>query len=239
MGKKLQRWIPLLILIAGLIAFFALGGRKYLSLEMLSENYKALHAYTMEHYALSVLIYVGVYILVAAFSIPGATVMTLLGGFLFGVVLGTSWVVIGATIGATITFLAVQTAVGGFLQNKAGSTVQKMQEGFKRNEFSYLLFLRLLPIFPFFIINIAAGVLGVSLRTFFFGTLLGIIPGSFAYAWVGSGLGYALSKGERINMGIIFEPQVLLPILVLAALSVIPVIYKKVKRKRETAASGS
>ena len=235
MNIKIKKWVPLLILVIGLVAFFVAGGTKYLSFEMLSQNYKALNAYTANHYLLSALIFVCVYIIIAAFSIPGATIMTLLGGFLFGAVFGSVWVVIGATIGATITFLAVQTAFGDILKNKAGGTIQKMHAGFKENEFNYMLFLRFLPIFPFFIINIAAGVLGVSLRTFFFGTLLGIIPGSFTYAWVGSGLGYALSKGKEINMGIIFEPQVLFPIIVLAALSVVPIIYKKIKSKKENA----
>ena len=232
MSNKVKKWFPIAVLIAGLILFFALGGTKYLSFQMLSHHYKALSAYTLNHHFLSAMIFVSVYILIAAFSIPGATVMTLLGGFLFGAVFGTFWVVIGASIGATLTFLAVKTAFGDILKNKAGSTIQKMQEGFTKNEFSYMLFLRFLPIFPFFIINIAAGVLGVRLRTFFFGTLLGIIPGSFTYAWGGSGLGYALSKGKEIDMGIIFEPKVLFPIIVLAALSVIPVVYKKLKSKK-------
>jgi len=232
MSNKVKKWFPIAVLIAGLILFFALGGTKYLSFQMLSHHYKGLSAYTLNHHFISAMIFVSVYILIAAFSIPGATVMTLLGGFLFGAVFGTVWVVIGASIGATLTFLAVKTAFGDILKNKVGSTIQKMQEGFTKNEFSYMLFLRFLPIFPFFIINIAAGVLGVRLRTFFFGTLLGIIPGSFTYAWVGSGLGYALSKGKEINMGIIFEPKVLFPIIVLAALSVIPVVYKKIKSKK-------
>lgn len=232
MNQQLKRWFPLLVLIVGLVLFFALGGTKYLSFPMLSHHYKSLSTYTVNHYFISALIFVSIYILIAAFSIPGATIMTLFGGFLFDAFFGTVWVIIGATIGATITFLAVKTAFGDVLKNKAGSTIHKMQAGFSENEFNYLLFLRLLPIFPFFIINIAAGVLGVRLRTFFIGTLIGIIPGSFTYAWVGSGLGYALSKGKKIDMGIIFEPRVLFPILVLAALSVIPVIYKKIKNKK-------
>jgi uncharacterized membrane protein YdjX (TVP38/TMEM64 family) len=237
MSKKIRQWLPVVILIVGLILFTSLGGTKYLSLDMLSQHYKFLSTYTASHYFLSVIIFITVYIIIAAFSIPGATIMTLLGGFLFDTFFGTTWVIIGATIGATITFLAVQTAFGDVLKNKAGNTIQKMHAGFKENEFSYLLFLRLLPIFPFFIINIAAGVLNIRLRTFFFGTLLGIIPGSFTYAWVGSGLGYALSKETKINMGIIFEPQILFPIAALAALaalSVVPVIYKLIRKQKVT-----
>ncbi|MBK2125265.1 TVP38/TMEM64 family protein [Fangia hongkongensis] len=198
---------------------------------MLADNYQNLQGFTQQHYFISVVIFMLAYILIVAFSIPGATLMTLLGGFLFGVIFGGIWVVLSATIGATITYLAVKTAFAEALKEKAHGSIQKMRDGFRENEFNYLIFLRLLPIFPFFIINIAAGVLGVSLRAFFIGTLLGIIPGSFIYAWVGSGLGFALSQGESINMKIIFAPQILLPIIGLAILSIIPIVYKKLKAK--------
>uniref|UniRef100_UPI0013C30E3D TVP38/TMEM64 family protein n=1 Tax=Cysteiniphilum halobium TaxID=2219059 RepID=UPI0013C30E3D len=106
--------------------------------------------------------------------------------------------------------------------------------GFQKNEFIFMLFFRLLPIFPFFIINIAAVVLGVSLRHFFAGTFLGIIPGTFVYAWVGSGLGFALKQGQTLNLKIIFSPQILLPICALALLSLVPIIYERFKNKRQT-----
>jgi uncharacterized membrane protein YdjX (TVP38/TMEM64 family) len=118
MNKRVRQWLPVLILITGLILFFAFGGKKYLSFDMLSQNYKTLNTFTANHYFLSALIFISIYIIIAAFSIPGATIITLFGGFLFGPVFGTFWVVIGATIGATITFLAVKTAFGNILKNK-------------------------------------------------------------------------------------------------------------------------
>ncbi len=228
---KLKKILPISILIAGLVLFFVFGGQHYLSLQALSENYKKLQDYTHAHYFLSVLGFMGCYIIIIALSIPGATLLTLLGGFLFGALLGTVWVVFAATIGATITFLAVHTAFGELLRHRVDNKLSKMKKGFTENAFNYLITLRLLPIFPFFIINIAAGVIGMPLRTFFFGTLLGIIPGSFIYAWVGSGLGYTLEQGKSLNLGIIFEPQVILPIIGLAILSLAPVIVKKYKAK--------
>ncbi|WP_440683195.1 TVP38/TMEM64 family protein [Cysteiniphilum halobium] len=231
---SLKRLLPIIILIIGLIIFFALGGEHYLSLKTLTTHYQNLQEFTQLHYVLSVLIFMLTYIIIVAFSIPGATIMTLLGGFLFGVFFGAIWTVLAATLGATVTYLAVRTAFAASLKNKASGSIAKMRDGFQKNEFNYLLFLRLLPIFPFFIINIAAGVLGVSLRHFFAGTFLGIIPGTFVYAWVGSGLGFALKQGQTLNLKIIFSPQILLPICALALLSLVPIIYKRFKNKSQT-----
>ena len=234
---KLKKMIPVAILLLGLILFFVFGGQDYLNFQTLSEHYKKLQAFTNDHYVISVLTYMLVYILVVAFSIPGATVMTLIGGFLFGVIFGSIWVVLSATVGASITFLAVNTAFGNILKNKVDTKLSKIQKGFTENAFNYLLVLRLIPIFPFFAINIAAGIVGMKLRTFFIATLIGIIPGSAVYAWVGSGLGYTLDQGKSINLGIIFEPQVLLPIIALAVLSIIPIIIKKFKSNPEDLAN--
>ena len=201
---------------------------------MLADHYQSLERYTRMHYLFSVVFFIILYIVIVALSIPGASLMTLLGGFLFGVFFGGIWVVLSATVGATITFLAVKTAFAERLKQKAHKSIQKMQKGFQENEFNYLLFLRLLPIFPFFIINIAAGVLGVSLRTFVIATLFGIIPGTFIYAWVGSGLGFALSQGNAINSKILFAPQVLFPMIALAVLSIVPILYKQLRKKSKT-----
>jgi uncharacterized membrane protein YdjX (TVP38/TMEM64 family) len=157
--------------------------------------------------------------------------MTLLGGFLFGVFPGAIWIVISATLGSCLVFLAVKSAFGKTLKSKASGSIDKLRKGFENNSFNYLLTLRLIPIFPFFAINIACGALGIRLSTFFWGTLLGIIPGTVIYAWVGTGLGYALKQGKSLDMGIIFEPKFILPIIGLAVLSLVPVLYKKIKRE--------
>lgn len=229
--NKLKRYSPLIILIVGLIMFFALDGQHYLSMQMIQSNYQALLDFTHTYFWLSTLIFMLAYIIIVAFSIPGATIMTLLGGFLFGIFPGSIWVVLSATIGASLVFLAVKTAFGETLRQKAGGSIEKLRKGFEENAFNYLLTLRLIPVFPFFVINIACGVLGVRLKAFFWGTLLGIIPGSVIYVWVGTGLGYALQQGSELNMGIIFQPQFILPIIALALLSLVPVIRQKISKK--------
>ncbi|BCD90311.1 TVP38/TMEM64 family protein [Francisella halioticida] len=229
---KFKRYIPILLLILGLVIFVSLGGQKYLSLAAVKQHYQDLVNWTHSYFWLSSLVFIIIYIIVVAFSIPGATIMTLLGGFLFGLFPGFIWVILGATIGACLLFLAVKTAFGETLKAKAKGNIEKLRKGFKDNAFSYLLTLRLIPLFPFFAINIACGAIGISLSTFFWATLLGIIPGSLIYTWVGTGLGFVLSQGKDLDMGIIFAPQFILPIIALAILSLVPVIYKKIKGAR-------
>lgn len=234
-GLSFKRLLPLLILAAGLVAFFALGGQRYLSFEVLSENRVALTDYVAANAVLATLIYLGAYIVVVAFSLPGGAVMTLLGGFLFGTWLGGFWVVIGATIGATILFIAAKTALGDMLRRKAGPWVRNMEAGFQENALSYLLVLRLVPLFPFFVVNLVPAFLGVPLRTYVIGTFFGIMPGTFVYASVGNGLGAVFDAGGTPDLGIIFEPEILGPIIGLAVLALIPVVYKRLKARKQTA----
>ena len=225
--NKFFKLLPIIVLILGIVIFFASGGHHYLSLEVIKNNYQSLIDFTTDNFITSCLIFSIAYILVVAFSIPGASVMTLVGGFLFGVYVGSVLVVFSATIGAVIVYLAVKSALGEILKNKAKGNIEKMRNGFENDAFNYLLSIRLVPIFPFFIINIACGMLGVKLRDFFWATFLGIIPGSVIYVWVGTGLGFALKQGEDLNLGIIFQPQFIVPIIALALLSLVPIIYKK------------
>ena len=227
--NKFFKLLPIIVLILGIVAFFALGGHHYLSLEVIKNNYQSLVDFTADNFVTSCLIFSIAYILVVAFSIPGASVMTLVGGFLFGVYVGSVLVVFSATTGAVIVYLAVKSALGEILKSKAKGNIEKMRNGFENDAFNYLLSIRLVPIFPFFIINIACGMLGVKFRDFFWATLIGIIPGSVIYVWVGTGLGFALKQGEDLNLGIIFQPQFIVPIIALALLSLVPIIYKKYK----------
>ena len=234
-GLSVKRLLPVLILAAGLVAFFAAGGQRYLSFEVLSEHRVALTAYVAENAVLAVLIFLVAYIVVVAFSLPGGAVMTLLGGFLFGIWLGGICVVIGATIGATILFVAAKTALGDVLRQKAGPWVRKMEAGFQENALSYLLVLRLVPLFPFFVVNLVPAFLGVRLRTYLIGTFFGIMPGTFVYASVGNGLGAVFDAGGTPDLGIIFKPEILGPIVGLAVLALIPVAYKRIKARKQTA----
>ena len=229
--QTVKRFVPIIFLISGLIFFFIFDGQKYLSLDQIAQQQHNLLVWTTDNFWLSSLIYIATYIIIVTFSIPGAVVMTLLGGFLFGVFPGSLWTMLAATIGSCLVFTAVQFAFGNTLQTKASGSFNKMRKGFENNAFSYLLTLRLIPIFPFFIINIAAGVLKIRLSTFFWATIIGMIPGTVIYTWVGTSLGYVLDKGDKLNMKIIFEPRFILPIIGLALLSLVPTLYKKLKKK--------
>ena len=158
--------------------------------------------------------------------------MTLAGGFLFGTVSATIYVVVAATAGATAIFLAARHAFADYVDARAGPRVRAMEEGFRDNALSYLLVLRLVPIFPFWLVNLASALLGVPVRTFVVGTLVGIIPGSFVYAMLGAGLAGVIAAGQRPDLGILFKPEILGALIGLALLSLVPVLYKRIKRAR-------
>jgi uncharacterized membrane protein YdjX (TVP38/TMEM64 family) len=185
----LKRWLPLVLLAAVMALAFAMGWHRYLSFKTIGLNYDLLKGYIAGNLALSLAVYILAYIAVVALSLPGALIMTLAGGLLFGWQIGAPATVVGATIGATILFLVVNTSFGSTLAEKAGPFVARLRDGFQENALSYLLFLRLVPAFPFFIVNLVPALLGVPLRTFVIGTFLGIIPGTTAYSLAGSGLG--------------------------------------------------
>jgi uncharacterized membrane protein YdjX (TVP38/TMEM64 family) len=158
--------------------------------------------------------------------------MTIGGGFLFGAASAAVYVVAAATLGASAIFLVARYALGDVLRGKAGPAMRRMEDGFRENALSYLLVLRLVPLFPFWLVNLVPAFLGVPLRTFVIGTFVGIIPGSVVYCLVGNGLGAVFDSGDTPNLGIIFEPEILAPIIGLAVLSVVPVVYKRLKRTK-------
>ena len=225
------RYLPIAVLGAALAAALALGVTDYLSLEALQAQREGLQSFVRDNPVLSVAIYVAAYALVVALSLPGGLVMTLAGGFLFGTWLGGGAAVTGATLGAVVIFTAARTAFRDVLRGRAGPAVSRMAEGVRTDAFSYLLTLRLLPVFPFWLVNLAAGFVDVSLRTFMLTTFLGIIPGTLVYAGLGAGLGSAFEEGRKLNLGIIFEPQILLPLVGLAVLSLAPVAWKRFRAK--------
>lgn len=231
-GFSLARVIPAVVIVAGLVLAVSQGWHTYLSYETLRDNREWLLGQVEKQGLLAGLAFIGIYALATAFSIPGGLFLTIGGGFLFGTWLGGSYVVFGATLGATVVFLAARTALGDILRAKAGPALQKMEAGFRENELNYLLVLRFIPIFPFWLVNLVPAFLGVSLRNYMIGTFFGIIPGTFVYTSVGSGLGAIFDANETPDLGIIFKPQVLLPIVGLILLSLVPVIYKKMKARK-------
>lgn len=227
----LRRFLPVLVLVAGLVMFFALGLDRYVSFEALQENREWLRAQVEANEVMAAVALIVVYALVIAFSLPAGALLTIAAGFLFGTVVATSCVVVGATLGAAAVFLAARTAFADILRAKAGAGLRRMEAGFRKNAWNYLLVLRLIPIFPFWLVNLVPAFLGVSLRTYVTATFIGIIPGTAVYASLGNGLGAIFEAGETPDLGIIFDPEVLLPILALAVLAVVPVVYKKVKAR--------
>jgi len=226
-GKSAQGKIILGVLFAAAIgAFFYFDLKQYLSLETLKENRDRLLMFTDMNYASAVSLFIGVYILQTAFSLPGGAILTLAGGFLFGSMLGTLYVNLGATTGATLAFLAARYLLRDWVEGKFGSRLGPFQEGFSKNAFSYLMTLRLIPAFPFFLVNLLSGLTRVNLGTYVVATALGIIPGSFVYAYAGRQLGTINSLKE------IASPNVLLAFTLLGLLALLPIVYKKFAAKK-------
>ena len=184
----LKRLWPLLLLVVAAAVVLAMGWQSYLSVQQLAENRDALGAFIDANMALALLAFIALYTVTVALSVPGAAVLTLAGGLLFGWLLGGIASMIGATLGAVIVFLIARSALSEVLAARAGPWLDRFREGFKQDAFNYLLFLRLVPIFPFWLVNLAPGLLGVSFATYLITTILGIIPGTFAYSLAGSGL---------------------------------------------------
>jgi len=231
------RIVLVAVLIAGFAVFFAFDLNRYISFESLQSNRETLLEFVAQNGFWAVLLFGSIYAVVVAFSLPGGALMTITGGFLFGWLGGGLIVVVGATIGATALFLIARTAIGGFLEAKAGPFLLKMEDGFRQNALSYLLVLRLIPLFPFWLVNLVPALLGVSTTTYVFATFFGIIPGTFVYALVGNGLGAIFEAGGSTDslLMTIFQPQFLAPLIGLAVLAVLPVVYKKYQSRRKQA----
>ncbi|AGK57152.1 Pyridine nucleotide-disulfide oxidoreductase dimerization region precursor (modular protein) [Hyphomicrobium denitrificans 1NES1] len=221
--------LPALIIL-GLAAFLGLHLDRYLTFEALAANRSWLLLQVELNPALIALAFAAVYIAAATLSLPGSSILTMSAGFLFGLYVGTAIAVVSATVGATLLFFIARTSFGEFLRGRALGALQSLKDGFQKSAFNYLLFLRLVPLFPFWLINLAAAFLDVPPRTFVAGTFLGIIPGAAVYASVGSGLGQILNQGRKPDLDILFTPNILIPILALAALSLVPVGYRWFRR---------
>ena len=232
-----KRLIPVAVLVVGLVLFFALDLGRFLSFEALRQNRATLLGWVETYGIVAALIYMLIYAVAIAFSLPGGAVLTITGGFLFGSLWGTLCVVIAATAGATALFLIAKTSFGDALRAKAGPALQKMQEGFQEGALSYLLVLRLVPIFPFFLVNLVPAFLGVTLRVYVLGTFIGIIPGTFVFATVGAGLGSVFDQGGSFSAAGILTPQIITALVGLAVLALIPVVYKKIKGRSDKTAA--
>jgi uncharacterized membrane protein YdjX (TVP38/TMEM64 family) len=250
----LRRFAPLIALAAIMALVFAMGWHKYLSFKTIGENYDALKGYIDGHLGLALLLYILAYIVVVALSLPGGLVMTVSGGLLFGWQLGAPAAVVGATIGATILFLIARSSLGESLAARAGPWIAKLRDGFQENAFSYLLFLRLVPAFPFVAVNLAPALLGVKLRTFVSATLLGILPATFAFSAAGAGLASVVEAQNKsykdcvaklvpgtgkpcdftIDTSQLVTKELILAFAALGIVSLIPIVIKKWSRRHAT-----
>lgn len=232
-GVNIRKLLPLLvILVVAVAGYFTLGD--YLSFDTLRDNREALLSFRDQNYALAVLAFMAIYVAIVAFSLPGAAVASLTGGFLFGVFPGVLLNVGAATIGATIIFSAARYGLGEALSRKMDAsegTVKQIKDGLRDNELSFLFLMRLVPAVPFFAANLIPALVGVSTFRFVFTTFFGIIPGGLVYTWIGAGLGEVFARGQSPDLGLLFSPHILGPILALCALAALPVVLKLFKRK--------
>lgn len=230
-SKIFPRLLLLLLLVIGIVLIFHFHLINYFTLSSLKKYHLVWHAWSKQHYVLSVLVYMLVYILAMTFSVPGATVLTLTGGLLFGPI-AIIYVLISATTGATILFLIVRTALGEYLASQASGWVVQMEKGFQKNALNYILALRLIPLFPFWAVNIAAGLLAVKLRTFVLATFFGIVPASIIFVLLGNSLNQFFVNEQSPSLNILFQPSIFLPLVGLAFLALFPVVLRRRKNKK-------
>lgn len=225
-----NRWLKALIalvFVGALAAFFALGGQRYLTLDTLQQNRDALLTYAQTHYWQAILIAVAVYTAATAFSVPGGVILSLAMGFLFGRWVGTGLILVAATGGATLVFLAARYLFADAARQKLGGRLRDLSDGFARDAFNYLLFLRLVPLFPFWLVNLAPAFTGIRLSTYVAATAIGIIPGAFVFANLGQSLGRIQSTAQLVS------PETVVALALLGVLALVPVLARNFKRKKE------
>ncbi|PCI57268.1 MAG: hypothetical protein COB36_03100 [Alphaproteobacteria bacterium] len=228
--KNLKRWLPLVVITLLMVIAYASGLHEKLSLHALQENKDTMLNMVAERPILTAVGFMAVYIIFVALSLPAATLLTLMGGFLFGTWLGTLYVVTAATIGATIIFLIAKTSLGVTLREKAGGMYKRIEDNMKDNATGYLLFMRLIPVFPFFLVNIVPALFNVKPRIFILTTFFGIIPGSFVYVNLGQQLADIESLNDLISI------QTLLAFSLLGLFALIPTLYKQLKNRKTSVA---
>ena len=252
-GGGLLRWLPLAAIVAVMVVVFATGWHHALSLENLIRHRATIDAFIVAHRLAAVAAYMAIYVAVVSLSVPGAFILTMIGGILFGVVAGALSAVVAATIGAVVIFLIAKSAFGEHLVRRAGPAIARLADGFRADAFSYVLFLRLVPVFPFWLVNLAAALLGVPLARFAAATAIGIIPAAFAYSFVGAGLVSALAAEQkaydacvaagtapcRLHFDAIamLTPELIAALAALGALALLPVLVRHLRARRHATGS--
>ncbi|WP_420003996.1 TVP38/TMEM64 family protein [Arenibacterium sp. LLYu02] len=229
------RHLPLALVVCGAL-LGALTLRDFVTFDTLRDNREALLAFRDQNYLGLVLGFLGLYVVIVAFSLPGAAVASVTGGFLFGLWAGTLLNVLAATTGAVVIFLAARAGLGAILSAKIAAgegRVQRLKTALQKTEIEVLLLLRLVPVVPFFVANLLPALVGVRLLSFFWTTALGIIPGALVFTSIGVGLGEVFDRGESPDLSLLWAPQVIGPILGLCALAALPILIKALRGKTE------
>ena len=245
---RLRRFVPLAVVGVVMVTVFATGAHRQLSLETLVRHRMAIDGFVTAHAVAAVGAFILIYVVAVALSIPGAIFLTISGGIVFGTLLGGLAAIVGATIGATIIFVIARSACGEGIARRAGPLATKIADGFCADAFSYLLFLRLVPAFPFFLVNLAAALVGVKLRTFILATAIGIIPATFAFAFLGDGLDSVLSAKDaayqnclasgtadcslHFDLAMLATPRLLGALAVMGAIALVPVVIRRLRARR-------
>lgn len=231
----LKRFLPLAVIFAGLGLGYASGLQHYFSLTYLSDQRGYLENFVAENFWLAAISFFLTYTLAVAFSFPAASILTIFAGFLFGWLTGGIMIVFAATLGATILFQAAKSSFGGFLRAKLAGTAANFADGFAKDAFGYLLVLRIAPVFPFFIVNIAPALFNVKTRDYVLATFFGIIPGTFAYTWLGEGVGSVLdaakADGTAPSVRDLVTPQITIAFAAIALVAAIPLILKRFRKQ--------
>ena len=247
-GFSIMRLLPLMILLAVPVLAWAFGLTKFLSFDLLAQYHGALKAWVADHQLLAVLGYTVFYAAATALSLPAGLLITVTGGLLFGWIVGGTATVVGATLGATGLFLVAKTSLGAGLAKQAGPWLEKLSDGFRKDAFNYLLFLRLVPAFPFWLVNLVPAVFGMALGPYMIATLIGIIPGTFAFSYIGTGLESVIEAATQsfhaciagksaadaaaqchlsIDASKLVTREILIALGALAAISLLPVAVKR------------
>jgi uncharacterized membrane protein YdjX (TVP38/TMEM64 family) len=242
-----KRWGVVVVIGSLMVLGYVLGWHEYISMSALIMHREMLSQFVTEHFWISILSYCVLYVVLVALSFPGASLLTIGGGFLFGGLIGGSLTAIAATIGASIIFLATRTSLGASLKDRAGPFMARLADGFRADAFNYLLFLRLTPVFPFWLVNIAPAIFHVPLRTYAIATFFGIIPGTFAYSFIGVGLDSLIAAQELANPGCaaagsctvdpsaLVTRELIIAFALLGIVSLLPVALKKLRGKGDSA----
>jgi len=234
--KQLGKFLPLAVFVAIIVIALASGVTRFLNLDALRENEAGLRAFIDQNLIFALAAFVGSYAIATAISLPGATILTLAGGYLFGTGVGGSATVIGATLGAIAIFYVVGTSLGAALRAKAeasGGRLKGVIDGVQQGAFGYILTLRLIPVVPFWFVNVAAALAGTPIRPYIAATFIGIIPATFIFSSIGAGIGTIVAEGGSPDLGVIFEPHILGPLIALALLALGTTLYRNMRRKKD------